>query len=192
MQKKHIPFCIWVIWSLTWLCFYYPVLRYSYFYSEYAGSVCLSSVIFIVAGTCLAPLTFRAGLKIMRRISDNPFSFFIKKAGKKGRCIIHLSPYADTRTHEEISKHWSILIELISNAMTHHETIIMQSHLLTPARIKKLKNKLESHGVFTSFKVYRRKTTINEKLSVPLIYLLLHWSLPLLPSESSIVIISAK
>ncbi|HED0173777.1 TPA: pili assembly chaperone [Salmonella enterica subsp. enterica serovar Mississippi] len=91
-----------------------------------------------------------------------------------------------------MSKHWSILIKLISNAMTHHETVIMQSHLLTPARIKKLKSKLESQGVFTSFKVYRRKTTINEKLSVPLIYLLLHWSLPLLPSEGSTVIISAK
>lgn len=86
-------------------------------------------------------------------------------------------------------KHWDVLLSLISKAINNDETIVMHSHLFTPARINKLIKRLESYGLNFSVITCPRKTSLYERLSIPFVYLLFQWSLPHLHSDGMTVVI---
>ncbi|EBL0216720.1 pili assembly chaperone [Salmonella enterica] len=187
MKNNNVPLYLWLLWCTFCL---YITTPWQYFRYLYTDHISLSYILYfcIVVIICFSPLLFRCVLLIVRSVSKYNFTFFAKKNGSK-ESNIHLSPYADTRCPESMRKHWDVLLSLISKAINNDETIVMHSHLFTPARINKLIKRLESYGLNFSVITCPRKTSLYEKLSIPFVYLLFQWSLPHLHSDGMTVVI---
>ena len=191
MKNNNIPLYLWFLWCVACLYISSP---WQYLRHSYADNALLSCIFdfCVLILFCTSPLFFRFGLLVTKSLFKCNFTFFVKKRSGSKESTLHLSPYADTRHPESMRKHWEVLLRLISEAIVHDDIVIMHSHLLTPARIKKLIKKLKSHGINFTVNTYPRKTNLYEKLSIPFVYLLFHWTFPHLHSNGMTVVIRSR